>query len=217
MWGKHAQSPFLNLVYTVHPHACGGNDVPFDPRTDAQLVHPHACGGNVWQNKAASSAERFIPTHVGETKDSPKPSKFISVHPHACGGNAEGQGQAACGEAVHPHACGGNGGGKSAFLDTITVHPHACGGNVNQEVVVADLDTVHPHACGGNAFGQSGGDWRIRFIPTHVGETIIKRFVENFHPGSSPRMWGKPSQFLFLSLRRSVHPHACGGNVDMPS
>ncbi len=71
---------------------------------------------------------------------------------------------------------------------------------------------VHPHACGEHS-GPSGEDGRrLRFIPTHVGNTpggIEQRLTTAVHPhacgehsceaagaqqthGSSPRMWGTP-------------------------
>ena len=71
---------------------------------------------------------------------------------------------------------------------------------------------------------------RIRFIPTHVGNSrrgkIGPREIP-VHPhacgelmcpfnyraiavGSSPRMWGTPTLHWNLTDRSAVHPHACG-------
>ena len=72
----------------------------------------------------------------------------------------------------------------------------------------------------------------MRFIPTHVGETLSSagRAVHaSVHPhacggnlkaapalfvsyGSSPRMWGKLNGCPGTRQIGSVHPHACGGN-----
>ena len=49
-----------------------------------------------------------------------------------------------------------------------------------------------------------------RFIPTHVGYTIISLLLNSSQFGSSPRMWGILPRYSRQSRRLTVHPHACG-------
>ena len=94
------------------------------------------------------------------------------------------------------------------------------------------LITVHPHACGEHFrihFRYSGGRgssprmWgtpvvkhnsnvRIRFIPTHVGNTVSDHEVRMSSLGSSPRMWGTlllyiidlPSNFRVVTCYQTI-------------
>ena len=123
-------------------------------------------------------------------------------------------------------------------------------GNTYDRIKTFYLFAVHPHACGEHTFRlsdkiRSGGSsprvWgtqsqanrhtaRLRFIPTRVGNTALKKPGGTKNCGSSPRVWGTPDAYntprpmtRFIPTRvgntathpapspnRAVHPHACG-------
>ena len=70
--------------------------------------------------------------------------------------------------------------------------------------------SVHPHARGVYQHHQFFRGRPIRFIPTHVGYTVILEGGMTATNGSSPRTWGVRLQQTFSSVRCTVHPHARG-------
>ena len=112
------------------------------------------------------------------------------------------------------------------------VHPHACGEHESLEPPVNTVTGSSPRMWGTRRWSRSPrrGD---RFIPTHVGNTSLRRRLYQphaVHPhacgehsasscsalwysGSSPRMWGTRWEPRQWSCVRSVHPHACGEHV----
>ncbi len=171
---------------------------------------------------------RFIPTHVGNRSFVPGRGPLRPVHPHA-------RGEQPCTHARPPWCLGssprtwgtGRRGGihvsQSRFIPTHvgnrfpdrrtslhhSVHPHARG-----EQMLGQIDN---HGCSGSSPRTWGTDFilliwscRLRFIPTHVGnstEAGLQRHSESVHPhargeqtqclnrggfspGSSPRTWG---------------------------
>jgi len=133
---------------------------------------------------------------------------------------------------VHPHACGENGlrhpTGGSSFRYTPTP--------VGKTLLLRRLlliQTVHPHACGENLI-FSPPRWNYsRYTPTPVGKTFSKFTSGSPIAGTPPRLWGKPSKFVYTLAemrytptpvgktamgtgtysRKTVHPHACGENT----
>ena len=160
-----------------------------------------------------SASARFIPTHVGNTRRSPFSSPAHTVHPHACGEHAGATGEAAAVPGSSPRMWG--------TLDCLYyflfcyrfIPTHV--GNTPRRAGCGFRTSVHPHACGEHVtwlrsstspLGSSPRMWgtlvsasvhavRIRFIPTHVGNTAARS------PGS---------------LETSVHPHACGEHPGHP-
>ena len=72
------------MILPVHPHACGEHlrcscpqpaKAGSSPRLWGTLAGPDICRPN----------ERFIPTPVGNTKESKAGPFMVAVHPHACG------------------------------------------------------------------------------------------------------------------------------------
>ena len=55
---------------------------------------------------------------------------------------------------------------------------------------------------------------RLRFIPTHVGETDHQSSHERLQTVHPPRMWGKRPHRPSCGNDNAVHPHACGGNFN---
>ena len=178
-----------------------------------------------------SCRPRFIPTHVGNTSNSTGKRRSATVHPHACGEHVYICLSRWCRCGSSPRMWGTR---IHLFIPMVSVRfipTHV--GNTNQPRLISDSVTVHPHACGehkdrgGVRHFSSGSSPRMwgtlraillslfvrRFIPTHVGNTIVFNDVPlatSVHPhacgehlivttklktmfGSSPRMWGTPS------------------------
>ena len=171
MWGRLWQSCWVKRYLSVHPHACGADGAS---RRDHLGVN------------------RFIPTHVGQTPISGN----VIIPITGSSPRMWGRRRCSCTDfrrrPVHPHACGADAERTDRSRSTITVHPHACGADVMpMEFYIYD-GTVHPHACGADCFFVSNRVHDVRFIPTHVGQTL------SLDPYRRPA---------------SVHPHACGADV----
>ncbi len=152
-------------------------------------------------------SSRFIPTHVGNTRQRQEERHVLPVHPHACGehfiiwdkdnsGNgssprmwgtqyARGAGKKSC-RFIPTHV--GNTGFSRNLRENVSVHPHACGEHWRPASSTTRSAGSSPRMWGTPpATNDSAGC--LRFIPTHVGNTYRAR----------------------LCLRKSpVHPHACG-------
>ncbi len=153
------------------------------------------------------SYQRFIPTHVGNTR-MPKPSLLSHpVHPHACGEHQIPLSPGTkCGgssprmwgtQPEHPSYQGlrrfipthvGNTVGPGLSCLFLPVHPHACGEHLQYDAGAPEAYGSSPRMWGtrGRRRSEARGS---RFIPTHVGNTRPD-------PGPEP-----PDP---------VHPHACG-------
>ncbi len=156
-------------------------------RERTSTVHPHACGEHIVSSSTRTRSFGSSPRMWGTRP-------LVAPRPH-----------------------------RRRFIPT-----HV--GNTRAESVAASPDTVHPHACGEHMSmrakifrygGSSPRMWgtlgirdyvlqRLRFIPTHVGNTSLvrtPRSIPTVHPhacgehrvgrrrlhpatGSSPRMWG---------------------------
>ncbi|XPS90142.1 conserved uncharacterized protein, DUF2825 [Desulfosarcina variabilis str. Montpellier] len=206
MWGtpRYIQPRLAGLRF-IPTHV--GNSELVTPLYIPMPVHPHACG-ELWTFRPSAVFEsgssprmwgtleflnlaiaifRFIPTHVGNSSTHGPQSTGIPVHPHACG--------ELVGALVHrryppgssPRMWGTRGGPPNVGTRP-AVHPHACG-----ELVVGCRIDAKKHGSSPRMWGtptnQKGEKSRTRFIPTHVGNSVL------------------------MALRRSeytVHPHACG-------
>ena len=74
------------------------------------------------------------------------------------------------------------------------VHPHACGADVSFDIVVFLADRFIPTHVGQTYDDCLRSALSARFIPTHVGQTLTVGVVE---------------------LLLTVHPHACGADVQL--
>ena len=114
----------------------------------------------------SKSSTRFIPTRVGNTLKYPTLVSLNTVHPHGVG-NTLADRTSERDNPVHPHACGEH-----------KQPPEQCFLHHGSSPRVWGTQLVIPHFC-----------CIIRFIPTRVGNTIIR---------------------ANSVLSQSVHPHACG-------
>ncbi len=133
------------------------------------------------------AADRFTPTHVGNTQPLGWYPGLLAVHPHACGEH--------CSARLPPGRCirftpthVGNTAVLHLWHFQIAVHPHACGEHRLRVQTAADNAGSPPRMWGTRlpVSRMLGGK---RFTPTHVGNTC----------------WSPES-----GQRQTVHPHACG-------
>ena len=123
--------------------------------------------GTQHNNGDHQDRQRFIPTHVGNTRSSLTAYSSTSVHPHACGEHVWASTEGAYSGGSSPRMWGT----RLPFhqdprrLRFIPTHV----GNTTDFAIGDLLPTVHPHACG-----------------EHFRN--IDDFFRGF--GSSPRMWG---------------------------
>ena len=148
--------------------------------------------GTRGSSRRTTHARRFIPTHVGNTAKKYASIINSTVHPHACGEHPNlyfwreqviGSSPRMWGtlpRSVPSH-------GRARFIPT-----HV--GNTIPQVTLITSVSVHPHACGEHwcqklplhfRSGSSPRMWGtpanharrrsvLRFIPTHVGNTLLR-------------------------------------------
>ena len=88
----------------------------------------------------------------------------------------------------------GNTNRDPAHSRAASVHPHACGEHYSASALMASSIGSSPRMWG-TLFGLSLNGLLNRFIPTHVGNTSVA---------------------VSVSVRLSVHPHACGEHGPSP-
>jgi len=176
----------------------------------------------------ASRFCRFIPTHVGNTPLRPSERGAPAVHPHARGEHALNDANGMAERGSSPRTWGTHGPVRANRLILRFIPTHV--GNTRTLAASGHDVAVHPHARGehsdGNPYanlrpGSSPRAWgtlirqacrrpKSRFIPTHVGNTVVAEdapMLSAVHPhargehakstakaatdpGSSPRTWG---------------------------
>jgi len=132
---------------------------------------------------------RFIPTHVGNSVSQPSRRLPGPVHPHACGELHNHSVQVDLPHGSSPRMWGTQKGvgSERCWIRFIPTHV----GNSLSAARSAPFSAVHPHACGElsgapvslcASYGSSPRMWgtlvevfreiwRVRFIPTHVGNS----------------------------------------------
>ncbi len=150
----------------VHPHTCGEHGGAAGEMPEEGGSSPHMWGTHALA-VPASSGDRFIPTHVGNTYPHCEERGFAAVHPHTCG---EHPGEAAkqlghSGSSPHmwgtlvdlhvwsvmfrfiPTHVGNTSAGASRAL-AFTVHPHTCGEHLLICITVPGWTGSSPHMWG---------------------------------------------------------------------
>ena len=141
-------------------------------------------GTGVW-----FASDRFIPTHVGNSKRVFPVKGVITVHPHACG-------ELRIMRNLHTDSIGSSPRmwGTHREEDPNVMLPRFIPTHVGNSRIVhfsKNLSTVHPHACGELERGD----------------------VESTSSyGSSPRMWGTPGQSEYVSVPHRFIPTHVGNS-----
>ncbi len=226
MWGTPGSGCGCRIAARFIPTHVG-NTPQLRPCTSPPAVHPHACGehsssvllrisrrgssprmwGTPYSVDFIQCGDRFIPTHVGNTRTQISALAHGAVHPHACGEHLQHIQDPRWIHGSSPRMWGTL---RDQRLKSDTdrfIPTHV--GNTLEPTEPVNIDSVHPHACGEHALisaipaastGSSPRMWGtpvqiarrglgLRFIPTHVGNTAV-------------------SQSRYL--HGTVHPHACG-------
>ena len=176
------------ILDTVHPHACGEH---VDTAAYAGIMFGSSprMWGTRSSTQCASPTRRFIPTHVGNTSLGAPDEDGGPVHPHACGEHTVLPDQADQGRFIPrmwEHSL--------ALLHRVDLlgSSHACGERQaprGPQAQVRFIPTCGEHLCccfriceaiGSSprmwgTHGRAAYDgWRVRFIPTHVGNTRLR-------------------------------------------
>ncbi len=180
----------LGRLPTVHPHACGENT---DGRTavTATTGTPPRVWGKLIQRVRNWSGVRYTPTRVGKTATPPTSPDRPPVHPHACGENDETDDSIRVRIGTPPRVWGKR--KHAAPQDEISRYtPTRVGKTWQSHGIRVVVDGTPPRVWGKLPL-LTGVLTRVRYTPTRVGKT----------PSAGPPR-----------TRSSVHPHACGENVD---
>ena len=225
-----------------------GNTADTFPARPARPVHPHARGEHPTPHDLTREEIGSSPRTWGTRPAAARETSSMSVHPHARGEHATilrsmlralGSSPRTWGTLAH-HILLVT---KARFIPT-----HV--GNTWARRPPTGCRPVHPHARGEHPepaarrrtpAGSSPRTWgtprphhyestQYRFIPTHVGNTLVVRGARPSTHGSSPRTWGTRDCFFRRSIPRrfipthvgntpyrttgyrnhAVHPHARG-------
>ena len=206
MWGTLFDSATVHSAQRFIPTHVG-NTFVYTALDEMMAVHPHACGEHRLQEITdqlnigssprmwGTRRQRFIPTHVGNTLCRPQPHRSRAVHPHACGEHLASAAPFAARVGSSPRMWGTRTPLQWAWCHDRFIPTHV--GNTPLSLSALPTITVHPHACGEHVFvsrqsfargGSSPRMWgtrlsalsnrqQYRFIPTHVGNTLIALVV----------------------------------------
>ena len=200
--------PVLSFLYwPVHPHARGEQWAAVGKIRGQGGSSPRTWGTEMNQSSGQPSM-RFIPTHVGNRRHHIAPTSIPSVHPHARGEQQADYDFRRLDNGSSPRTWG-TAGQASPLLQCRTVHPHARGEQITIFTAGAYSYGSSPRTWGTGAGLRRGRGW-MRFIPTHVGNRVLRsapKRLQSVHPhargeqttsigqsqhacGSSPRTWG---------------------------
>ena len=150
----------------VHPHACGELTSEF-VKENARYGSSPRMWGTRENDEEVINMCRFIPTHVGNSRNSSTAAPLFSVHPHACGELHRRYKRKSdnCGSSPRMWGTRIYHASYNIFFRFIPTHV----GNSLFGAKPPKYASVHPHACG-------------ELLKWHVAQ--LRLF------GSSPRMWG---------------------------
>ena len=150
----------------VHPHACGEH-LPIFTFPNLPIGSSPRLWGTWILLLSTTNCNRFIPTPVGNIKNSDRNIRIIAVHPHACGEHDKRFPGLVRKFGSSPRLWGTF---ITRLFEQLTRRfiPTPVG-NIRCSVRGLTKTAVHPHACGEH--------WRARSVRAYDG-------------GSSPRLWG---------------------------
>ena len=175
-------------------------------------VHPHMRGADDVPGSWADYCSRFIPTCVGQMMRSIfDRSSSVGSSPHAWGRcgircviltHAFGSSPHAWGRCVTARGINDNLDGSS---------PHAWG-RCAQTAIHIDRFTVHPHMRGADSTPGCGERSERRFIPTCVGQIVLKGWQPLGSTRFIPTCVGQMPDTVPAPNRMAVHPHMRGAD-----
>ena len=164
--GNTAVNGRMEVISAVHPHACGEHRFNPDSGENVDGSSPRMWG-TLQDAETGDIVTRFIPTHVGNTRDRLTVVVITAVHPHACGEH----------QSVFVLYSVISGSSPRMWGTPIVmclfrrlnrfIPTHV--GNTKKHPNALHVQAVHPHAC---------------------GEHVLTYQTFRRWGGSSPRMWG---------------------------
>ena len=196
-----------------HPRACGANDVNTFVDDQARGSSPRM-RGKPYISALPVRVMRIIPAHAGQTCRLPYNYSSHSDHPRACGANSNSPYWLVSKDGSSPRMRGKRFSLVFLFLTCRIIPAHA--GQTPAPLRSLSRCPDHPRACGANH--------------------LVHAF-DGLHPGSSPRMRGKPGRTVHEAGARRIipahagqtvanqetgeinpdHPRACGANGEFLS
>ncbi len=167
--GNAAQLSGNGVSVSVHPHGCG------ERKEEAGMADTEAGSSpRMWGTRDNElryvAAMRFIPTDVGNARFNTSLAAFLTVHPHGCGERQQNTLRIVASRGSSPRMWGTP--GYTILNPCVVRFIPTDVGNAHDHHYKRLEPSVHPHGCGERvlalAFGCDG-------------------------TGSSPRMWGTPS------------------------
>ena len=171
--GNTAASIAFWVAIPVHPHAYGEHVIPSVLLFCAIGSSPRIWGTH--ETAPAAGVElRFIPTHMGNTKNPPSFLTRASVHPHAYGEHLSYRYHSVSAAGSSPRIWG-----TQRYAASILGFERFIPTHMGNTITIQRKDariTVHPHA---------------------YGEHFCRLTSSRHLAGSSPRIWGTPSRVGF--------------------
>ena len=191
----------------VHPHARGEHGTCTWDATLDRGSSPRTWGTRGGSGQVALF-NRFIPTHVGNTRLGIATPLGQPVRPHARGEHTVLMSKANSGNGSSPRTWG-----TLMRLPQpahqCAVHPHARGEHSRHPVERGPVGGSSPRTWGTRSKGLSPS-FAARFIPTHVGNTRRSRPACGHAPRFIPTHVGNTCLRAARAASRAVHPHARG-------
>ena len=207
LWGTHPKTYRYGLPSRFIPTPVGNTPL-LRHEFRNKPVHPHACGEHIILRRARMVVYGSSPRLWGTRARHDRYGKTHLVHPHACGEHIRINLELRISTWFIPTPVGNTYLFSKSVMNS-TVHPHACGEHAGIDRTSCTYDGSSPRLWGTQ--GERELSYvHARFIPTPVGNTMLKRHIlfkgsvhphacgehgvhpagRSPYPGSSPRLWG---------------------------
>ena len=167
--GKTITGKLNSRADTEHPHACGENENVWRIKHTGDGTSPRGWGKRGERHEACLD-QRNIPTRVGKTLMFMLPPPPNTEHPHACGENTPAAASCHSQQGTSPRVWGKHQARALAAVARRNIPTRV--GKTSQTFCSSLQSPEHPHAC---------------------GENVVALVHGHCNPGTSPRVWGKPS------------------------